>query len=432
MKLPELSKHYRDRQPSDIRKAQIEFSKRKDKNSINVINLAIGNISLPIYPSMMKRLKELGNSRFTDGVIKYTPSSGTKEAQKAFLNILSAEGIDTSIIFSMVTDGGSAAMELMLLGVCGPASEYPIMFLDPVYTNYVQFAKRLAIPTISTYRKIENTGLFSSLDLKKIESQIKKHRPLGILIIPYDNPTGQFLSQNLISDISKLAVKYNMWLISDEAYRPLYYKSKKSSTIWNINEKVVPGIKGRRISIESSSKVWNACGLRIGGLLTDNQEFYKKAVAEYTANLCANVLGQEVFGSLENESHRNIRQWYDNQRNYYKTILFELKNDFQNELPGIIVTEPESAIYFIIDFKNLVTEDFDTSDFTQFCAIKGKVNIDNIFYTILLAPMGSFYRDSIYGKSQIRIAIVQSYKIMKLVPKILAKLFFEFQNSSYL
>ena len=144
-----ISNHFQKRSPSVIRSAQIAISERADLNEIEVINMAIGNISLPMYPAMIKKMNEMGKSIFSDGVVKYTPTVGTENARKAFLNILEAEGYDTTGIMSMVTDGGSAAMELMLLGICGPNSKRPILFLDPTYTNYKDFAKRLSIPTIS-------------------------------------------------------------------------------------------------------------------------------------------------------------------------------------------------------------------------------------------------------------------------------------------
>ena len=72
-----------------------------------------------------------------------------------------------------------------------------------------------------------------------------------------------------------------------------------------------------RISIESASKVWNACGLRIGGIITDNHEFHTKSISEYTANLCANNIGQYIFGALALESKSQIKKWYSNQNSYY-------------------------------------------------------------------------------------------------------------------
>ena len=87
MKKPNLSKHFQDRLPSAIRSAQILFSDRKDKENIKVINLSIGNISLPMYPAMKKIMDQLGKENFSDGVIKYTPTAGTDNARKSFINI---------------------------------------------------------------------------------------------------------------------------------------------------------------------------------------------------------------------------------------------------------------------------------------------------------------------------------------------------------
>ena len=102
-----ISNHFQNRSPSAIRSAQIAFSEREDIDEIKVINMAIGNISLPMYPAMRKKMKALGDSIFSDGVVKYTPTVGTENARNAFLNILAAEGYDTTGIMSMVTDGGS-------------------------------------------------------------------------------------------------------------------------------------------------------------------------------------------------------------------------------------------------------------------------------------------------------------------------------------
>jgi len=426
--MPELSLHFQNRIPSVIRQAQIVFSQRIDKDSIQVVNLAIGNVSLPMHPAMQKRMNELGNSRFSDGIVKYTPSAGTQEVRAAFLNIIAAEGIDTSNLFSMVTDGGSAAMELMMLGVCGPSAPRPLMLLDPAYTNYIEFGKRLSIPMVTSDREIHDDGTFVLLDLNSIESCIKKNLPSALLVIPFDNPTGQFLSQGTLLELARLCVKHGLWLVSDEAYRPLYYSQEEPSSIWALSEQDVPGVSGIRISIESSSKVWNACGLRIGSLITDNEEFHTKAISEYTANLCANALGQEIFGALAHETHEDIQKWYEIQQNYYRSIMIPLRENLIKEIPGLIVTEPEAAIYFIIDFKNICDPSFDASAFVHYCASEGKVVLDGNTYTLLLAPMNGFYSEPEKGKTQMRVAMVEPPNLMEKTPLLLAELYSTYQN----
>jgi|TARA_B110000495_G_scaffold58773_1_gene49838 aspartate aminotransferase len=420
---PKLSTHFENRQPSAIRQAQIIFSQRHDKDTIRVINLAIGNVSLPMHPAMQKRMNDLAKIGFKDGVVKYTPSVGTEEAQNAFLNIIASEDVDISKLNCLITDGGSQAMELMMLGVCGPSSSRPLLLLDPAYTNYIEFAKRLSIPIVTGVREILDDGSFDVLNLKEIEQIILDENPKGLLVIPADNPTGQFLNQNQLIDLARICVKNNIWIISDEAYRQLVYTDDKSSSIWKITEDDVPGITGSRISIESSSKVWNACGLRIGGLVTDNNEFHTKSVSEYTANLCANAIGQNIFGALAHETHSQLNNWYKSQRDYYKDLIVPLRENLLKEIPGLIVSKPEAAIYFVIDFKHICNKDFDARDFINYCASDGKVSIEGIDYTLLLAPMNGFYSDLNKGKTQMRVAMVESKDFIEKMPLVLSSLY---------
>ena len=136
---PSISEHYQQREPSAIRKAQFLFNSRKDKKNIEAINLAIGNITLPMHPIMIERMNSLDrrNSPFHNGVVKYTSSVGTQECQSAFIHSIDAELTNdiSNKVKCVVTDGGSQAMELMLLGVCGPSSKKPILLVKNRFTN---------------------------------------------------------------------------------------------------------------------------------------------------------------------------------------------------------------------------------------------------------------------------------------------------------
>jgi len=145
MKKPQLSEHFKGRNPSAIRLAQIEFMKRRDR--VNRINVAIGNVSLPMHPAMIRRMRTLDapESPFREGVVKYTATVGMEEARQAFKNIIASSDFETTGLHIQVTDGGSQAMELVILGVCGPAEsrEKPLLLIDPAYTNYSLMAARL-------------------------------------------------------------------------------------------------------------------------------------------------------------------------------------------------------------------------------------------------------------------------------------------------
>ena len=431
MAKPVISEHFLSRQPSAIRTAQISFAKRKD--NVDAINTAIGNVTLPMHPVMIERMYNLNaqESPFADGSVRYTETVGTDETCAAILNVIAASGADTSNLYAQITDGGSSAMELLIVGACGPAGsdERPLLMIDAAYTNYLAFASRVGRKTVSVIRNFGLDGKFTLPDMNEIEKSIQKEKPGALVVIPYDNPTGQFYTQQMMVDLAKLCVKYNLWMASDEAYRELFYiDGETSSSIWKVTEKEVPGITGRRISIESTSKVFNACGLRVGALITDNRQFHEKSVAEYTANLCANAIGQYIYGSLAHLDSTELNRWFAQQRKYYKTLMSHVSQDLKAALPGLIVSSPDASIYSVVDVREIAKPGFDALDFVLYCATKGAVNIDGKAYTLLVSPMNGFYQnvDSDPGKTQMRLAYVEPPARMNLVPQLFAKLFAEY------
>jgi aspartate aminotransferase len=269
-------------------------------------------------------------------------------------------------------------------------------------------------------------------DIDEIKTVIQEYKPNAMVIIPYDNPTGHFLDTKLMLELSQLCTENNMWIISDEAYRELHYVDHAPVSIWGITEGMVPGITGRRISIETSSKVWNACGLRIGALVTDNADFHKRSVAENTASLCPNAIGQYIFGSLAHVSTSDLQKWYAQQRKYYFDMLGSLTSELRQKLPGVIVSSPDASIYSVVDVRNIAKSGFNALDFVMWCATTGKVEIKGKQTTLLVSPMAGFYNlkdgKENPGKTQMRIAYVESPEDMKKVPTLFAKLFVQYES----
>jgi aspartate aminotransferase len=223
-----------------------------------------------------------------------------------------------------------------------------------------------------------------------------------------------------------------MWFVSDEAYRELFYEEdKKLVSIWGVTDADVPGIEGRRMSIETTSKVWNACGLRIGGLITDSPEFNNRSVAEYTANLCANVIGQYIFGALAHQTKEQIADWCKGIREYYKELIFNVYNGLKKQEPGLIVSSPDASIYSVIDVRNVVKPGFDCIDFVLYCAGEGSVNMDGVETTLLVAPMKGFYNvpkgEKNPGSTQFRISFVETPEKMAKVPELFVKLLRQYE-----
>lgn len=424
-----LSAHFQSRQPSALRLAQIEFAKRTD--GVSAVNTAIGNVSLPMHPAMQKRMFNLGAdaSPFSKGVVRYTSTVGTDEARDAFLNVIKASKCPTEGLNVQITEGGSEAMGLMILGCCGPAGkdERPLLVIDAAYTNYISFANRLGRKVISMRRELGHDGKFSLPDIDEIKALVKKYNPGALVVIPYDNPTGHFYDHATMVELAKICVEGNMWMVSDEAYRELHYLDHPASSIWRITEGDAPGITGRRISLETASKVWNACGLRMGALVTDNADFHAKSVAENTANLCPNAIGQYIFGALAHETVNDLGKWFDGQRAYYKGIMKKVSTELKEKLPGLIVSSPDASIYSVIDVRKVVKPGFDSREFVLYCAQQGKVDIYDKAMTLLVAPMGGFYNiekgQENPGALQMRVAYILPPEEMALVPDLFVELF---------
>jgi aspartate aminotransferase len=268
--------------------------------------------------------------------------------------------------------------------------------------------------------------------MSEIEKIVETEKPWAIVVIPYDNPTWQYFNLEKITQISELCVKHDMRIISDEAYRELYYTNETVSSIRWITNDQVPGIEWKRISIETSSKVRNACGLRIGAIITDNQEFHTRSVAENTAWLCSNTIWQYIFWALAHESKDDLNKWYQDQRKYYFDMMNKLTIEFKDKLPWIMVSSPDASIYSVVEVRNIAKPWFDAMQFVLYCAQKWSVNLNWEQYTLLVSPMTGFYKTKEWqanpGLTQMRIAYVDTPEKMALVPELFAKLFQEFEN----
>lgn len=431
---PVLSDHFARRQPSGIRIASIRFEQRQ--TPAIAVNTALGNVSLPMHPAMQERMRRLGEapSPFNHGVVRYTSTVGLPETRQALLHVLQSGGFATEGLLAQVTDGGSQAMELLIAGCCGPAgsTERPLMLIDAAYTNYTAFAERLGRSTVSIARTLQPDGSFTLPALDEIEKVIREHQPGALVVIPYDNPTGQLYSRETLVALARLCAAHGLWIISDEAYRELHYGDVKTLSIWDLTEEEVPGITGRRISIETASKVFNACGLRIGGIVTDNADFHARCVAENTASLCSNHIGQWIFAALAEVPVDQLQAWYEKQRTYYREMMVAFTTEMRERLPGAIVSRPDASIYSVVDVREIARPGFDALEFVLWCAEHGGVDVDGGTWTLLTAPMAGFYKVGAGkpnpGRSQMRVAFVETPDRMARVPRLFAELFRAYED----
>ncbi|MFH1364427.1 MAG: pyridoxal phosphate-dependent aminotransferase [Candidatus Aenigmatarchaeota archaeon] len=434
-----LSNFFAEKEPSCIRLAQILFVKRQKEETqkTSVVNTAIGNVSLQTHPKMIERYLNPADQDLRKGVWKYTSTIGRDACNQVFINIIRSflkEGNNPEL-YSLLGDGSSPLMKLAMLGVCGEAGtdEKPLLVLDPAYTNYIAIGREIGRPVVAVSRELRDDGKFTNVTPEDVEKMIIEHKPGALLIIPSDNPSGQLMRQDIINKYAELCLKHEMFLISDEAYRGLHYAEESSPTIWAVTNNDVPGIEeaGIRISLETMSKVFNSCGLRMGALITDNKKFHDQAVAANTTYLCSSVTSQHIVEGLAEETPEQIQSWVKLQRDYYERILKRLHDDFKGLMPGLIVSFPEASIYTVVDVRKIAKPGFDAKDFVTFCASKGVVDINGQPTTLLVAPMAEFYTPQSGkqnpGLTQMRIACVEPEDRMVLVPLLFKLLFEEYE-----
>ena len=439
-----VSQLFEEIKPSPIRLAQIAFRRRKEQERVEGrvvtrdINVAIGNVSLNTHPEMLRRYLNPEDPALRRGDWRYSETVGRDPCNDAFLNIIRSflpEGVNPKL-YSFITDGSSPLMRIAMLGVCGePATgQKPLLGINPVYANYISIAREIGRTLVSVDRILLDDGRFTDVDVNSIEDAIKTYKPGALLIIPYDNPSGQLMRQETINAYARLCLKYKIFLISDEAYRGLYYTGEtQAPSIWNITNKEVPGIEETkiRISLETMSKVFNACGLRMGALVTDNKYFQEQGIAFSTTYLCASVIDQHIVEALAAQTKEQIQGWVAEQREYYGRIMKQMHADFAKLLPSAIVSVPEASIYSVVDVRKIAKPGFNAGDFVNYCATKGSIDIKGEKTTLLVAPMAGFYKVSAGksnpGTTQMRIALVAPENEMLLVPRLFAELFNQYE-----
>jgi aspartate aminotransferase len=167
-------------------------------------------------------------------------------------------------------------------------------------------------------------------------------------------------------------------------------------------------------------------------MVTDNEELHVRSVAENTASLCSTHIGQWIYAALADESIEDLRAWYERQRDYYRGMMVSFTEEMHERLPGAIVSRPDASLYSVVDVRDIARPGFDALEFVLWSAEFGAVEIDGTNWTLLSSPMAGFYDtpagEPNPGKTQMRIAFVETPDKMALVPRVFAELFRRYEE----
>lgn len=361
---------------SPIRKLA-PLARRAEEKGRKIFSLNIGQPDLPSPVEAFVALTSINRK-----VLEYSPSDGLPELRRKLSGYYASFGMEVKESEIVVTTGGSEAVLFGFLACLDAGDE--VIIPEPAYANYIAYAKIVGAKIVPVVSDIENG--FGLPPIHEFEKLITP-RTKGILICNPNNPTGYVYNLKELLALGELVKKHDLFLFSDEVYREFCYTDEPYVSVLQI-----PGIENNVVVIDSVSKRYNLCGIRIGDLVTKNKELYKNVMKFAQARLSPPLLGQLVATSAidctRDYMERTFKQ-YEERRDILVNGL--------NEIPGVFSPMPKGAFYTVASLPVKNAEEFCKWCLTDF-EYEGE--------TVFMAPAAGFYTTPGMGLNQVRIAYV--------------------------
>ncbi|HPT04183.1 MAG TPA: pyridoxal phosphate-dependent aminotransferase [Bacteroidales bacterium] len=387
--MPKISERACVMPASPIRKL-VPYAEAAKKRGIKVYHLNIGQPDIKTPEIALDAIRH-----FDQKVIEYSHSAGNESYRKKLVGYYQGIGIDINHNDIIITTGGSEAIIFAMMCCMNPGDE--IIIPEPFYTNYNGFAVQAGVKVIPITSSIA-TG-FALPPISDFEKAITPHTK-AIMICNPNNPTGYLYSQQEIEQLRELVLKYDLYLFADEVYREFCYDGNTHFSVMRLK-----GIENNVILMDSVSKRYSECGVRIGAMISKNKEIMSAALKFGQARLSPPLLGQvagEASLDTPGDYFTEVYDEYIARRNYVINAL--------NNIEGVVAPMPKGAFYTIIGLP------IDDSD--KFC----QWLLEDFNYngeTVMLAPATGFYATPGLGKNEVRIAYVLKIDDLKHAVKCL-------------
>ena len=374
--MPHISERAVEMPQSPIRKLA-PLAAAAENRGIKIYHLNIGQPDLKTPEEGLDVLRHSGRE-----ILEYSPSQGFLSYRRKLVDYYNRYNIHLTPDDIIVTTGGSEAVFFAFMSCLNPGDE--IIVPEPAYANYMAFAISAGarIRTVST--TIEEG--FSLPKVEKFEELIND-RTRAILICNPNNPTGYLYTRREMNQIRDLVKKHDLYLFSDEVYREFIYTGSPYISACHLE-----GIEQNVILIDSVSKRYSECGIRIGALITKNEEV-RSAVRKFCqARLSPPLLGQLVAEASIDTSADYLREMYDEYVERRNCLI-----DGLNKIPGVYSPIPMGAFYTMARLP--------IDDAERFCAwCLEEFSYEN--ETVMMAPGAGFYTTPGAGHNEVRIAYV--------------------------
>ncbi len=358
---------------------------------IRVYHLNIGQPDVPTPPEGLEALKKIDRK-----VLEYSPSAGLMSLREKLREYYHRFNIDVDVDDIIVTTGGSEAVLFAFMACLDPGDE--IIVPEPAYANYMAFAISAGAKIVTVPSNIDQG--FALPAVEKFEELITP-RTKGILICNPNNPTGYLYTMKEMLQIRDLVKKYDLFLFSDEVYREFCYTGAPYISAFHL-----PGIEEQVVLVDSVSKRYNECGIRVGALITKHPQLKTNVMKFCQARLSPPLLGQIVAEASIDTSPDYMLATYNEYVERRKFLIDEI-----NKIPGCYTPIPMGAFYTVV---KLPVDNAD--EFCQWCL--RDFNLDG--ETIFMAPASGFYTTPGMGMDEVRMAYVLNKEDLARAMKILA------------
>ncbi len=376
---------------SPIRKL-VPLAREAEKRGVEVIRLNIGQPDLPTPQEGLDALKKIDLK-----VLEYSPSEGLLSLREKLADYYHRFKINVTTDDIIVTTGGSEAVLFAFMACLDPGDE--IIVPEPAYANYMAFAISAGAKIVTVPSSIdEGFALPPVADFEKLITP----RTKGILICNPNNPTGYLYTQKEMNQIRDIVKKYDLFLFSDEVYREFTYTGAPYISAFHL-----PGIEEQVVLIDSVSKRYSECGIRIGALITKNAELKKNVMKFCQARLSPPLLGQIVAEASIDASAEYMLMTYNEYVERRKFLI-----DGLNRIPGCYSPIPMGAFYTVV---SLPVDDADK--FCEWCLKEFEFEGATVF----MAPASGFYTTPGMGKNEVRMAYVLNKDDLARALRTLAK-----------
>ena len=359
---------------------------------VKVYQLNIGQPDLPTPQKALDALHNVGRE-----VLEYSPSQGFLSLREKLVDYYSRYNINLTPDDVIVTSGGSEAVLFAFLACLNPGDE--IIVPEPAYANYMAFAVSAGAVIKSVTSTIE-TG-FALPSVEKFEELITE-RTKAILICNPNNPTGYLYTRAEMNRIRDLVKKYDLYLFSDEVYREFIYTGSPYISACHLE-----GIEENVVLIDSVSKRYSECGIRIGALVTKNTAVRDAVMKFCQARLSPPLVGQIVAEASIEGTEEYAAEVYEEYVERRKCLV-----DGLNRIPGVYSPIPMGAFYTVARLP--------VDDAEKFCAWCLS-DFDYEGETVMMAPACGFYSTPGMGLDEVRIAYVLKKEDLKRAIFILEK-----------